>query len=262
VREPELILLLLSVAGSSGSKLTVQGEANTHLYVAINGSLSVSIEGRVAATLSSGQLVGEASLLEYAIRCIVYHLYHASLCLCSAHFCILHRVCNIYIYPSHILYLQLRTWPSGDRYLQSDGVNGYALSRATVTASPGTCYVRWPQAYFLELQQEEDNEFAYVFQLMIARTLSNKLKMARIQQQSDVSSSDGRAGVEAMQEVQTLRSKQLELQEQNSRLKRRLQASEDQARDLTSLMVSFSLLTGISIATFEGGLLDAFMLAN
>ena len=52
-------------------------------------------------------------------------------------------------------------------------------ARATVVAAPGSCYVRWPQRAFYELQQEEDSDFAYAIQLMIARTLSDKLATKR-----------------------------------------------------------------------------------
>ena len=55
-------------------------------------------------------------------------------------------------------------------------------ARATVVAAPGSCYVRWPQRAFYELQQEEDSDFAYAIQLMIARTLSDKLAAARLSQ--------------------------------------------------------------------------------
>ena len=43
-----------------------------------------------------------------------------------------------------------------------------------------------PQSAFYELQQEEDSDFAYAIQLMIARQLSDKLKEAR-QSQSQLS---------------------------------------------------------------------------
>lgn len=66
--------------------------------------------------------------------------------------------------------------------LQSPGGNLNPPSRATVVAAPGTAYVRWPQRAFYELQQEEDSDFAYAIQLMIARQLSDKLKEARISQ--------------------------------------------------------------------------------
>jgi hypothetical protein len=49
--------------------------------------------------------------------------------------------------------------------LQSPGGNLNPPSRATVVAAPGTAYVRWPQRAFYDLQQEEDSDFAYVFEL-------------------------------------------------------------------------------------------------
>ena len=51
-----------------------------------------------------------------------------------------------------------------------------------MVAAPGSCYVRWPQRAFYELQQEEDSDFGYAIQLMIARTLSEKLSAARLSQ--------------------------------------------------------------------------------
>lgn len=66
--------------------------------------------------------------------------------------------------------------------LQSAGGEVHPAARATVVALPGSCYVRWPQAAFYELQQEEDSDFGYAIQLMIARTLSQKLSAARLSQ--------------------------------------------------------------------------------
>ena len=66
--------------------------------------------------------------------------------------------------------------------LQSPQGEVHPPARATVTAAPGAYYVRWPQSAFYELQQEEDSDFAYAIQLMIARTLSQKLAAARLSQ--------------------------------------------------------------------------------
>jgi CRP-like cAMP-binding protein len=63
--------------------------------------------------------------------------------------------------------------------LQSPDGSLHPRSRATVVAAPGTSYVTWPQSAFYELQREEDSDFAYAIQLMIARQLSDKLKEAR-----------------------------------------------------------------------------------
>ena len=65
---------------------------------------------------------------------------------------------------------------------QSDGGEVHPPARATVVAQPGSYYVRWPQSAFYELQQEEDSDFGYAIQLMIARTLSEKLSVARMSQ--------------------------------------------------------------------------------
>jgi hypothetical protein len=66
--------------------------------------------------------------------------------------------------------------------LQSPRGEVHPPSRATVVAEPGSYYVTWPQSAFYALQQEEDSDFAYAIQLMIARTLSDKLAAARLSQ--------------------------------------------------------------------------------
>uniref|UniRef100_A0A7S2FQG0 Cyclic nucleotide-binding domain-containing protein n=1 Tax=Haptolina brevifila TaxID=156173 RepID=A0A7S2FQG0_9EUKA len=66
--------------------------------------------------------------------------------------------------------------------LQSPSGEVHPPARATVVAAPGSFYVRWPQSSFFELQREEDSDFAYAIQLMIARTLSEKLSAARLSQ--------------------------------------------------------------------------------
>ena len=57
---------------------------------------------------------------------------------------------------------------------------------------PGSYYVRWPQSAFYELQQEEDSDYAYAIQLMIARTLSEKLSAARLSQKASEERLKGR----------------------------------------------------------------------
>eukprot|EP00619_Florenciella_sp_RCC1007_P016918 CAMPEP_0205937960 /NCGR_PEP_ID=MMETSP1325-20131115/45567_1 /ASSEMBLY_ACC=CAM_ASM_000708 /TAXON_ID=236786 /ORGANISM="Florenciella sp., Strain RCC1007" /LENGTH=142 /DNA_ID=CAMNT_0053308269 /DNA_START=203 /DNA_END=629 /DNA_ORIENTATION=- len=69
--------------------------------------------------------------------------------------------------------------------LQSEGGTFHQPSRATIVAEPGAAFVRWSQRSFFELQAS-DPEIAYTIQLMIARTLSNKLRSARIAQQTTV----------------------------------------------------------------------------
>jgi len=66
--------------------------------------------------------------------------------------------------------------------LQSPRGEVHPPARATVVAVPGCFYVRWPQSAFYELQKEEDSDFGYAIQLMIARTLSQKLSAARLSQ--------------------------------------------------------------------------------
>ena len=66
--------------------------------------------------------------------------------------------------------------------LQSPNGEVHPPPRATVVAAPGSYYVRWPQRAFYEMQQEEDSDFGYAIQLMIARTLSEKLAAARLSQ--------------------------------------------------------------------------------
>ena len=63
--------------------------------------------------------------------------------------------------------------------LQSPLGEEHPPARATVVAAPGCWYVRWPQSVFYELQMEEDSDFGYAIQLMIARTLSAKLATKR-----------------------------------------------------------------------------------
>jgi len=65
-------------------------------------------------------------------------------------------------------------------------------ARATVVAAPGSFYVRWSQRAFYDLQQEEDSDFAYAIQLMIARTLSEKLSAARLSQKESEERLKGR----------------------------------------------------------------------
>ena len=64
--------------------------------------------------------------------------------------------------------------------LQSAEGGYHQPSRATIVARPGARYVRWSQRTFFELQRS-DREFARTTTLMIARTLSDKLKSARLQ---------------------------------------------------------------------------------
>jgi len=45
-----------------------------------------------------------------------------------------------------------------------------------VIARPGSAYVRWPQRAFWELQRDTESDFGLTVQLMISRTLSEKLK--------------------------------------------------------------------------------------
>lgn len=66
--------------------------------------------------------------------------------------------------------------------LQSERGEVHPPARATVVATAGSFYARWPQSAFFELQQEEDGDFGYAIQLMIARTLSTKLSAARVSQ--------------------------------------------------------------------------------
>jgi len=66
--------------------------------------------------------------------------------------------------------------------LQSKRGEVHPPARASVVAAPGSSYMRWPFAAFYELQQQEDSDFAYAIQLMIARTLSAKLSAARLSQ--------------------------------------------------------------------------------
>lgn len=61
--------------------------------------------------------------------------------------------------------------------------NGRAVlpSRSTIVAPPGVRFARIPHQAFYELQKEEGSDFSANVQIMIARTLSDKLKFARLQ---------------------------------------------------------------------------------
>lgn len=76
--------------------------------------------------------------------------------------------------------------------LQSERGEVHPPARATVIATAGSYYVRWPQSAFYELQQEEDSDFGYAIQLMIARTLSSKLSAARLSQRESEQRLKGR----------------------------------------------------------------------
>lgn len=76
--------------------------------------------------------------------------------------------------------------------LQSENGEVHPAARATVVATAGSCYARWPQSAFYELQQEEDSDFGYAIQLMIARTLSTKLSTARLSQRESEQRLKGR----------------------------------------------------------------------
>ena len=76
--------------------------------------------------------------------------------------------------------------------LQSPGGEEHPPARATVVAAPGCWYVRWPQSVFYELQMEEDSDFGYAIQLMIARTLSAKLATKRESQRESEARLEGR----------------------------------------------------------------------
>lgn len=53
-----------NIASESGDTLTLQGTPLTELYVPINGSVEVRVDGKFAANLPPYELIGEASLLE------------------------------------------------------------------------------------------------------------------------------------------------------------------------------------------------------
>ena len=66
--------------------------------------------------------------------------------------------------------------------LQSEDGSYHLRSRSTIVAEPGSSYVWWPQSALFKLSQS-NAEMAYALQLMIARTLSVKLRNARNAQQ-------------------------------------------------------------------------------
>eukprot|EP00747_Dinoflagellata_sp_TGD_P181194 gnl/TRDRNA2_/TRDRNA2_34837_c0_seq1.p1 gnl/TRDRNA2_/TRDRNA2_34837_c0~~gnl/TRDRNA2_/TRDRNA2_34837_c0_seq1.p1 ORF type:complete len:398 (+),score=23.91 gnl/TRDRNA2_/TRDRNA2_34837_c0_seq1:136-1194(+) len=67
--------------------------------------------------------------------------------------------------------------------LQSPDGLAHLRARATIVARRNVRYVRWRQRDFYELK-DLDQEFATMITLMIARTLSDKLRLARIDQQA------------------------------------------------------------------------------
>ena len=146
--------------------------------------------------------------------------------------------------------------------LQSPGGTLHPKSRATVVSPPGQTYVRWPQSAFYELQQEEDSDFAYAIQLMIARQLSDKLKEARLSQrraesalESVASSSGGDSAPPASStssgaavEAQALLERSKRYERRIMSLEKNLDVSEKELSDVKAILVSIACLAGLVVA--------------
>lgn len=133
--------------------------------------------------------------------------------------------------------------------LQSPGGTKYTPARATIVASPGSTYVRWKQSSFYELQQEEDGQFAAAVQLMIARTLSQKLGSARQQgpgARRALPRERERGG--AAEEAQALLARTAKQQERVAELELELAQSKALVSELSGLLFAFACLVGIVAA--------------
>jgi len=136
--------------------------------------------------------------------------------------------------------------------LQSPGGKLHPNSRATVVAAPGSAYVRWSQADFYELQQEEDSDFAYAIQLMIARQLSDKLKEARLDQRKaetalrENSDFPAEAGVRV--EMKALIERDEWYQNRVRTLEKTLEQSKQELEDLKRTVVVATGMGGLALA--------------
>ena len=169
--------------------------------------------------------------------------------------------------------------------LQSEDGSVHPPARATVVATAGSYYVRWPQSAFYELQQEEDSDFGYAIQLMIARTLSSKLSAARLSQRESEQRLKGRVSAtfrgasprtlaaarlggegsaggartgEAVAEVTALISQNEGNRERIQRLEKTLRDSERELSDLkliTTFLVSLVLTQLAFWSLMEAGLM-------
>lgn len=140
--------------------------------------------------------------------------------------------------------------------LQSRGGELHPASRATIVAPPGSVYVRWPQSAFYELQQEEDSDFAYAIQLMIARQLSDKLKLARLSQQSKVKAL-GSAGLPiatdedetaAQAEMRALVERSKRAEQRIAALEKSLEERKQENDDLLAVIIFFAGIVGLGAA--------------
>ena len=144
--------------------------------------------------------------------------------------------------------------------LQSTDGKLHMPSRATVVAASGSSYVRWPQSAFYELQEDEDRDFAYAIQLMIARSLSDKLKAARLAQgraESErgkaSSSADGALRSEGTAaEVKAVLARAERSERRVATLEQQLEVSQAELSDLKTITVFSACLAGLGIASVFG----------
>jgi len=112
--------------------------------------------------------------------------------------------------------------------------------------------VRWSQADFYELQQEEDSDFAYAIQLMIARQLSDKLKEARLDQRKaetalrENSDFPAEAGVRV--EMKALIERDEWYQNRVRTLEKTLEQSKQELEDLKRTVVVATGMGGLALA--------------
>ncbi len=56
------------VAFPAGTVITAEGEAGNHMYVVMQGEVTISVNGIIMATASPGEIVGEMALINSNIR--------------------------------------------------------------------------------------------------------------------------------------------------------------------------------------------------
>jgi len=146
--------------------------------------------------------------------------------------------------------------------LQSPDGSYSPPARATVVAAEGARYVTWAQTALYELQCEEDSEMAMVVQRMIARSLSEKLKTARLaQKQAEALLAElgerrrpatTPAGEE--KEIQALRQRGAEYSQRIEYLERTLERERGTFADLKKVVVISTALLSLGLAGFANDL--------
>jgi len=163
--------------------------------------------------------------------------------------------------------------------LQSKDGELFPPARATIVAEPGAAYARWSHRSLFQLQREEDSDFGYAIQLMIARTLSSKLdqarketRMLRASAASGIDALSGRKtwgrlkeGTAALQsqsltvgaaqaasvEAQALASRAEEQERTIAQLRSQLTTAQKQSSELTAGFVALSVFLGLLLTGFR-----------